>query len=93
MYPSTPHDAKWSLLACIEDDNPCIFFEPMRLSFSPGPVPEDYYTIPLGTAQIRRLEDHRRRCVGIAVAKGCWQSEVAWPDRPEITVFTGRARL
>ncbi len=54
VYPSTPHDAKGLLLACIEDDDPCIFFEPMRLYFSPGPVPEGYYTIPLGTAQIRR---------------------------------------
>lgn len=54
VYPSTPHDAKGLLLSCIEDDDPCIFFEPMRLNFTPGPVPEGYYTIPLGSAQVRR---------------------------------------
>jgi 2-oxoisovalerate dehydrogenase E1 component len=53
-YPSTPHDAKGLLLACIEDDDPCIFFEPMRLYFSPGPVPEGWYTVPLGQAAVRR---------------------------------------
>jgi 2-oxoisovalerate dehydrogenase E1 component len=53
-YPSTPHDAKGLLLACIEDDDPCIFFEPMRLYFAPGPVPEGWYTVPLGQAALRR---------------------------------------
>ncbi len=54
VYPSTPQDAKGLLLACIEDDDPCIFFEPMRLNFTPGQVPEGYYTIPLGTARTCR---------------------------------------
>jgi 2-oxoisovalerate dehydrogenase E1 component len=54
VYPSTPHDAKGLLLSCIYDDDPCIFFEPMRLYFSPGPVPEGDYRIPLGRAAVRR---------------------------------------
>lgn len=54
VFPSTPADAKGLLLACIEDEDPCIFFESMRLYFSPGPVPEGYYTIPLGVAETRR---------------------------------------
>jgi 2-oxoisovalerate dehydrogenase E1 component len=52
--PSTPFDAKGLLLACIEDDDPCVFFEPMRCYFTPGEVPEGYYTIPLGEADIKR---------------------------------------
>ncbi len=52
--PSTPLDAKGLLLACIEDDDPCVFFEPMRCYFTPGEVPEGYYTIPLGEADIKR---------------------------------------
>lgn len=54
VYPSTPHDAKGLLLSCIHDDDPCIFFEPMRLYFTPGPVPEGDYRIPLGRAVVRR---------------------------------------
>lgn len=54
VYPSTGYDAKGLLLACIEDEDPCIFFEPVRCYFTPGPVPEGYYTIPLGVADIKR---------------------------------------
>jgi 2-oxoisovalerate dehydrogenase E1 component len=53
-YPSTGYEAKGLLLACIEDDDPCIFFEPVRCYFTPGPVPEGWYTIPLGVADIKR---------------------------------------
>lgn len=54
VYPSTPYDAKGLLLSCIEDEDPCIFFEAMRCYFTPGPVPEGYYRIPLGEAEIKR---------------------------------------
>jgi pyruvate/2-oxoglutarate/acetoin dehydrogenase E1 component len=54
VYPSTGYEAKGLLLACIEDDDPCIFFEPVRCYFTPGPVPEGWYTIPLGVADIKR---------------------------------------
>jgi pyruvate/2-oxoglutarate/acetoin dehydrogenase E1 component len=42
------------LLACIEDDDPCVFFESMRCYFTPGAVPEGHYSIPLGVADIKR---------------------------------------
>jgi pyruvate/2-oxoglutarate/acetoin dehydrogenase E1 component/TPP-dependent pyruvate/acetoin dehydrogenase alpha subunit len=54
VYPSTGYEAKGLLLSCIEDEDPCIFFEPVRCYFTPGPVPEGYYTIPLGVADIKR---------------------------------------
>lgn len=54
VYPSTGYDAKGLLLSCIEDEDPCVFFEPVRCYFTPGPVPEGYYTIPLGVADIKR---------------------------------------
>jgi 2-oxoisovalerate dehydrogenase E1 component len=53
-FASTARDAKGLLLACIEDDDPCVFFESMRLYFTPGPVPLERYTIPLGSADIKR---------------------------------------
>ncbi len=55
VYPSSPYDAKGLLLSCIEDDDPCIFFESMRSYFTPGPVPEGHYTIPLGVADVKRI--------------------------------------
>ena len=53
-YPSTPAEAKGLLLTCINDPDPCIFFESMRAYFAPGPVPEGDYRIPLGEADVKR---------------------------------------
>ncbi|MFP6663889.1 MAG: dehydrogenase E1 component subunit alpha/beta [Deltaproteobacteria bacterium] len=54
---SSPRDAKGLLTACIEDDDPCIFIEPMKLLLARtqrGPVPEEQYRIPLGRAAVKR---------------------------------------
>jgi len=55
VVPSTPHDAKGLLKSAIRDDNPVVFFED-KISYSKvrGPVPEGEYTIPLGTADVKR---------------------------------------
>ena len=52
VMPSTPHDAKGLLIASIEDDNPVVFFEHRWLHNLHGPVPEGYYTVPLGEPRI-----------------------------------------
>lgn len=54
VYPSTPAEAKGLLLSCIDDDDPCVFFESMRLYFGSGPVPQGDYRIPLGVADVKR---------------------------------------
>ncbi len=54
VMPSTPYDVKGLLLAAIEDDNPIIFVEHKLLYKTKGPVPEEYYTIPLGKSEIKR---------------------------------------
>ncbi len=53
VIPSNPYDAKGLLLASIEDNDPVIFLEHMKLyrSFR-DEVPEEYYTIPLGKANV-----------------------------------------
>ena len=53
VYPSNPYDAKGLLNAAIEDPNPYLYFEHkfMYRSVS-GPVPEEYYTIPVGKAAL-----------------------------------------
>ncbi len=54
VMPSTPYDVKGLLLASIRDDNPVIFVEHKLLYKTKGPVPEESYTIPLGTAEVKR---------------------------------------
>jgi len=54
VMPSTPYDAKGLLIASIRDDNPVIFVEHKLLYKVKGPVPEEPYTIPLSTAEVKR---------------------------------------
>ncbi|MED3941900.1 alpha-ketoacid dehydrogenase subunit beta [Priestia megaterium] len=54
VVPSNPYDAKGLLLAAIEDNDPVIFFEDKTLYNMQGEVPEGYYTIPLGKADVKR---------------------------------------
>ncbi len=53
VYPSSPEDAKGLLLASFEDPNPVIFFEHKVLYRSvSGQVPDEYYTIEIGKANL-----------------------------------------
>ena len=53
VVPSTPHDAYGLLLAAVDDPDPVIFLEPIRLYRSArGEVPEEPYTVPIGTAKV-----------------------------------------
>ena len=53
VYPSNPHDAKGLLCAALEDPNPVMYFEHKMLYRSlSGPVPEAYYTTPIGQAAL-----------------------------------------
>ncbi len=53
VVPSTPFDAKGLLLAAIEDPDPVIFLEPIRLYRAvKEDVPDGWYTQPLGEARI-----------------------------------------
>ncbi|MHB1001636.1 MAG: pyruvate dehydrogenase complex E1 component subunit beta [Armatimonadota bacterium] len=54
VTPSTPADAKGLLKSAIRDNNLIIFLEHEMLYGSKGDVPEDEYTTPIGTAEIKR---------------------------------------
>lgn len=54
VMPSTPYDAKGLLIASIRDDNPVIFLEHKLLYKDQGNVPNRPYTIPLGSADVKR---------------------------------------
>jgi len=54
VMPSTPYDAKGLLKTCIRDENPTLFIEHKMLYGMKGEVPEEEYTIPLKSADIKR---------------------------------------
>jgi 2-oxoisovalerate dehydrogenase E1 component beta subunit len=55
VIPSTPYDAKGLLRTAIRDDDPVLFFEHKKMYRSVrGEVPDGDYTVPLGSAAIRR---------------------------------------
>ncbi len=54
VMPGTPYDAKGLLTAALRDNNPILFIEHKVLYGVEGPVPEEEYLVPLGTADIKR---------------------------------------
>ena len=58
VVPSTAYDAKGLLISAVRDPDPVLFFEHKRAYRSiKGEVPDDEYTVPLGTAAIVREGD------------------------------------
>eukprot|EP01059_Diplonema_ambulator_P030578 TRINITY_DN5297_c0_g1_i1.p1 TRINITY_DN5297_c0_g1~~TRINITY_DN5297_c0_g1_i1.p1 ORF type:complete len:363 (+),score=88.81 TRINITY_DN5297_c0_g1_i1:76-1164(+) len=52
VVPSTPADAKGLLMACIDDPDPCLFFEPKILyRTAEEKVNRDAYKLPIGKAR------------------------------------------
>lgn len=55
VVPSTPADARGLLLAAIEDPDPVIFLEPIRLYRAvKEEVPDIYYTVDIGPVRVER---------------------------------------
>jgi pyruvate dehydrogenase E1 component beta subunit len=54
VAPATPYDAKGLLKSAIRDDNPVVFLEGEMLYNAKGEVPEEEYTVPLGSAVAQR---------------------------------------
>ncbi len=53
VYPSSPYDAKGLLTTSLIEPNPVLYFEHKFLYRSlEGPVPDEYYTLPLGEAAV-----------------------------------------
>ena len=57
LVPATPRDAKGLLIAAIEDNNPVIVIEHRWLYDISGPVPEYYYSVPIGMPAVLRSGD------------------------------------
>jgi len=55
VVPRGPYQAKGLLLSCINDPNPCLFFEPKALyRHATDSVPKGYYELPLSKADLVR---------------------------------------
>lgn len=54
VCPATPYDAKGLLLAAIKDPNPVIYIDDRWLYDIKGEVPNEFYEIPIGKANILR---------------------------------------
>ncbi|EOB8321368.1 alpha-ketoacid dehydrogenase subunit beta [Staphylococcus aureus] len=69
VIPSTPYDAKGLLLSSIESNDPVLYFEHKKVyRFLKEEVPEEYYTVPLGKADVKREgEDLTVFCYGLMV--------------------------
>ena len=84
VYPSNPFDAKGLLIAAIHDPNPVMYFEHKALYRSiSGPVPQEYYELPIGKARlVREGEDLSIITYGAGVH---WALEYA-AAHPEISL-------
>jgi pyruvate/2-oxoglutarate/acetoin dehydrogenase E1 component len=55
VVPSTPHDARGLLLAAIEDPDPVVFLEPIRLYRAvKEDIPDIYYKVEIGPIRVER---------------------------------------
>lgn len=58
VVPSTPRDARGLLLAAIEDPDPVVFLEPIRLYRAvKEDIPDIYYTVEIGPVRVEREGD------------------------------------
>ena len=53
VMPSTPYDAKGLLVSAVRDGNPVLYIDDRWLYEDVGEVPEDLYSVPIGSAAIR----------------------------------------
>jgi pyruvate/2-oxoglutarate/acetoin dehydrogenase E1 component len=57
VAPTTPYDAKGTLIAAIRDDDPVMYVEHRLLHFQQGPVPAAPYTVEPGRARVTAVGD------------------------------------
>ena len=60
VFPATPYDAKGLMNSALQGTDPVIFFESQRIydigeMFHTGGVPEEYYEVPFGEPDIKRI--------------------------------------
>ncbi|GGN61667.1 MULTISPECIES: alpha-ketoacid dehydrogenase subunit beta [Oceanobacillus] len=88
VVPATPYDAKGLMLSAIEDNNLVMFFEDKTLYGTKGDVPDEYYTIPIGEAAIKRGgEDLTIVTIGKMLFVGLEVAEILEKDNVSVEVI------
>ncbi len=91
VMPSSPEEAKGLLLASIYDDNPIIFLEHKLLYKTKGPVPEEWYTTPIGKSRVVREGKHLTVvATSIEVSRSLAAAEVLAKEGIELEVIDPR---
>lgn len=91
VMPSTPHDVKGLLIASIRDNNPVVFVEHKLLYKVKGPVPEEAYVIPLGSAEVKRAgRDLTIVATSIMVARSLQAAEQLAKEGIEVEIVDPR---
>ena len=57
VVPATPYDALGLFRSVREEQDPVVFIEHILLYSTRGEVPEEHYTVPLGSADVKRAGD------------------------------------
>lgn len=92
VYPAFPADAKGLLLSAIDDPNPVLFFEHKALYRSVSePVPNDYYTIPLGKAHL--VQEGRKATIIAYGATVHWALDMAEEEGWDIDILDLRCLM
>lgn len=91
FIPSTPHDVAGLLLTAVDDPNPCVFVDHIRLFDLPGEVPDRVDPIPFGRAAIRRSgRDVTVVALGVMVPEALAAAERLAPEGIDVEVIDPR---
>ena len=94
IVPSTPYDAKGLVISAIRDDDPVAVFLPINVTGTKGDVPEEIYTIPIGSGEIKRKgEDVTVVAVGHLVGAALKVAENIANDGISVEVVDPRSLL
>ncbi|WP_213422657.1 alpha-ketoacid dehydrogenase subunit beta [Bhargavaea massiliensis] len=88
VVPSNPYDAKGLMLAAIEENNTVVFSEDKMLYGLKGHVPEEYYTVEIGKANVvREGSDLTIVAIGKMVQVAQEVADRLQPDGVEVEVI------
>lgn len=91
VAPSSPYDAKGLLITAIRDDNPVLFMEHKLLYGMKGPVPEEEFSVPLQSAEVKREgRDLTIVAYSIMVPRALQAAEILAEEGIEIEVVDPR---
>lgn len=94
VIPSNAYDAKGLIISAILDDDPVVYLEHRQLFNTKAEVPEEYYSIPLGVADIKKQgEDITIVATGVMVNNSLKAAEMLEADGISAEVIDPRTLI